>query len=254
MSGDLQDRVAIVTGASRGIGAAIARAMVAAGARVMLTYNQGQSEVEDVMAQCPPEQVEAISMDVSLREDVNRAFDAACEKWGDLDIVVNNAGYLKQTLFEEIDDDEWHKTVDINLQGVFLCTQAAERIFKSQEVEGRAIINITSVGGQMGGVKAPHYAASKAGVISMTKSTAKLFAPMGVRVNAIAPGFIKTDMYEHIIANTDIDEILASIPLGRVGLPEDVANAAVFLASDKSSFITGHVLNVNGGQYLGAGS
>lgn len=253
MSMDLQDKVVLVTGGSRGIGAAIVRAMVKQGARVLLTYHNRADAAADVMNTCAKDQVASVAMDVSNREDVEHAFEVLNQTWGQLDVVVNNAGYLKQTPFQDITDDEWHQTIDTNLQGVFLCSQIAGRIFERQN-RGGAVVNISSVGGQMGGTKAPHYAASKAAVISMTKSTAKLFAPLGVRVNAIAPGFIKTDMYDHIVAQNDVKAILASIPLARVGLPEDVAHAAVFLASDKASYITGHVLNVNGGQYLGSGS
>lgn len=253
MSMDLQDKVVLVTGGSRGIGAAIVRAMVEQGARVMLTYHNRADAAADVMNTCAKDQVASVAMDVANRKDVEHAFEVLHQTWGQLDVLVNNAGYLKQTPFQDITDDEWHQTIDTNLQGVFLCSQIAGRIFERQN-RGGAVVNISSVGGQMGGTKAPHYAASKAGVISMTKSTAKLFAPFGVRVNAIAPGFIKTDMYDHIVAQNDVQAILASIPLARVGLPEDVAHAAVFLASDKASYITGHVLNVNGGQYLGSGS
>lgn len=253
MAGDLDGKVVLVTGASRGIGAAIAREMSAQGAMVTLAYHAQEKAAQKVAAECNSGQVATVQMDVTSRSDVEKAFESVLEKWGRLDVLVNNAGFLKQTPFEDIDDDEWHKTIDTNLQGVFLCSQVGGAILQGQAMGG-AIVNITSVGGQMGGTKAAHYAAAKAAVISMTKSTAKLFAPDNVRVNAIAPGFIKTDMYEHIVANADVNEILASIPLARVGLPEDVANAAVFLASEKASYITGHILNVNGGLYIAAGS
>ncbi|MBF0246913.1 MAG: 3-oxoacyl-ACP reductase FabG [Alphaproteobacteria bacterium] len=253
----LKNKSALVTGASRGIGAAIAEALSACGANVMVAYKSRAEDAERVAASCRGGDSATVAMEVSSRDDVERAVDAVTKRWGRFDILVNNAGYLKQTPFADISDAEWAVTMDANLRGVFLCSQVAGAVFASQnaaEGGGGCIVNITSVGGQMGGTKAPHYAAAKAGVISLTKSTAKLLAPHGVRVNAIAPGFIKTDMYEHIIANTDVSEILASIPLGRVGLPGDVADAAAFLASDRASYITGHVLNVNGGMYLGAGS
>lgn len=247
----------LVTGASRGIGAAIALAMSAEGARVALTYQDNLLAAEEVSSQCTGETI-LVSLDVTRRESVESAINAVVKKWGSLDVLVNNAGYLKQQAFQTIDDADWSSTLDTNLKGVFLSTQAAARVFEEQlknsEVGAVSIINISSVGGQMGGTKAPHYAAAKAGVISMTKSAAKLLAPLGVRVNAVAPGFIKTDMYEQVLANSSETDILASIPLGYVGLPEDVADSVVFLASDKSRYITGHVLNVNGGAYLGAGS
>lgn len=252
MSALLMDKTVLVTGASRGIGAAIARAMSEEGARVAITYLGNADAAQSVADSCKGETL-VLALDVADRASVEEAIDTVTKQWGRLDVLVNNAGYLKQMPFAEIDNAEWERTLDTNLKGVFLCTQVIEKVFHAQSGDG-AIINITSVGGQIGGTKAPHYAAAKAGVISMTKSAAKLLAPQNVRVNAIAPGFIKTDMYEQIIAHTDVNEILATIPLGRVGLPENVADAAVFLASDKASYITGHVLNVNGGLFLGSGS
>lgn len=252
MSGLMMDKTVLITGASRGIGAAIARAMSKEGARVAITYLSNTDAARSVANSCEGETM-VLGLDVADLTSVKQAIEAVTKQWGRLDVLINNAGYLKQMPFTEIDDPEWERTLDTNLKGVFLCTQIADRYFQAQSGDG-AIINISSVGGQTGGTKAPHYAAAKAGVISMTKSAAKILAPHGVRVNAIAPGFIKTDMYEQIITHTDVDEILATIPMGRVGLPENVADAAVFLASDKASYITGHVLNVNGGLFLGSGS
>ncbi len=256
MTGLLAGKNVLVTGASRGIGAAIAQAMSAEGAKVALTYHEKAAAAEKVAAGCDGETM-LLALDVSSRASVEAAVAALVEQWGSLDVLVNNAGYLKQQPFQSIDEDEWSRTIDTNLKGVFLTSQIAAGQFETQAkngVMGGAIVNISSVGGQMGGTKAPHYAAAKAGVISMTKSAAKLLAPVGVRVNAVAPGFIKTDMYEQVLANSSEAEILAGIPLGYVGLPEDVADAVIFLASAKARYITGHVLNVNGGAYLGAGS
>lgn len=248
----LMNKVVLITGASRGIGAAIARAMSDEGARVAITYHANENAAKSVAVSCMGETM-VLALDVADRTSVDATIDLVTKHWGRIDVLVNNAGYLHQLPFADIDDTEWARTLDTNLKGVFLCTQVADKYFQEQCGDG-AIINITSVGGQMGGTKAPHYAAAKAGVISMTKSAAKLLAPHNVRVNAIAPGFIKTDMYEQIIAHTDVNEILDTIPLGHVGLPENVADAAVFLSSNKASYITGHVLNVNGGLYLGSGS
>ena len=256
--GLLDDKVAIVTGASRGIGAAIAEAFVREGAKVAICFNTNEDKARELAAQCGGETM-LVPLEVTERASVEAAFALVAEKWGRIDICVNNAGYLHQLPFLTIDDEEWDITIDTNLKGVFLCSQVAEKHFRAQAEDGHrggAVVNLSSVGGQIGGTKAPHYAATKSGVISLTKSCARLMADVGVRVNAIAPGFIKTDMYEHILANpeNDINEILASIPLGCVGLPEDVANAALYLASDMSSYVTGHVINVNGGVYLGSGS
>jgi len=194
----------------------------------------------------------AVQVDVCNRSDVKKMYEITCDRFGRIDILVNNAGILKQKPFIQITDEEWDHMLAVNLKGVFICTQEVVSFF-SQQQRG-CIINMTSVGGQMGGLNAPHYAAAKAGVISFTKSTARILAPMGVRVNAIAPGFIRTDMYDDIISRTPKSQINESILLGRPGEPEEIAHAALFLASDEALYITGHILNVNGGYYLGAGS
>lgn len=248
----LAGKTAVVTGGSRGIGAAICRACAGAGARVAVCYNTDANAADAVVSSLEGGGGYSVKMDVTQRSSVCQALDIIEKTSGIPDILVNNAGYLKQMPFADIDDAEWARTLDTNLKGVFLCAQV---IGETMCAKGRgSIINMTSVGGQMGGGKAPHYAASKAGVISMTKSLARLYSPRGVRVNAIAPGFIRTEMYDHILSKSDESDILASIPVGRVGEPHDVADAALFLASDQGSYITGHVLNVNGGLYLGAGS
>ncbi|MFV2055876.1 MAG: SDR family NAD(P)-dependent oxidoreductase [Thiohalomonadales bacterium] len=252
----LSGKNVMITGASRGIGAAIAQAMSAEGARVALTYHNNPVAAEKISSQCGGETL-VLALDVTSRLSIESAVSMFVTQWGHLDVLVNNAGYLKQQPLQSIDDDDWSRTIDTNLKGVFLVTQIAAQLFEAQAKESKgtfSIVNITSVGGQMGGTKAPHYAAAKAGVISLTKSAAKLLAPLGVRVNAVAPGFIKTDMYEQVLVNSSEAEILAGIPLGYVGLPDDVANSVIFLASEKARYITGHVLNVNGGAYLGAGS
>jgi NAD(P)-dependent dehydrogenase (short-subunit alcohol dehydrogenase family) len=250
----LQDKVAIVTGSSRGIGKAIAFAFAGAGAKVAVTYRNNAAPAQAVVDEILRNGAEAFTfaLDVCDREDVSGCFRSVAARYGNIDILVNNAGFLQQKPFHEITDEDWDTHLDINLKGVFICTQEISRYFQKQK--SGTIINITSVGGQIGGAKAPHYAAAKSGVISFTKSSAKILAPDGVRVNAIAPGFIRTDMYEDIVSRTSAAEINSQILVGRVGEPEEVAAAAVFLASAEAAYITGHVLNVNGGLHLGAGS
>ena len=244
MARRLTDKVALITGASRGIGAAIARTFVQEGARVVVTWNTNEGPARRLADQL--DHALAVHLDVTERSSIRSAVDAARERWGRLDVLVNNAGYLRQEPFDAITEESWDRTLDVNLKGVFLCTQECARAMP----EGGSIVNVSSVGGQFGGPKAPHYSASKAAVLSFTKSTARLFAPR-IRVNAIAPGFIRTDMYEDIVSRTSEAEILSAIPAGRVGEPEDVASAAAYLASEDSAFVTGQVLNVNGGQWMG---
>jgi 3-oxoacyl-[acyl-carrier protein] reductase len=250
----LLNKVAIVTGSSRGIGKAIAFRFARAGARVVITYNRQREAAQEGVRQIVAEGGDAWAtpLDVSSRRSIQEVFAACGERWGGIDILVNNAGCLKQEPFRKITDEAWDRTLAVNLKGVFISTQEVLPFFERKK--SGCIINITSVGGQMGGPKAPHYSAAKAGVISLTKSTARLLAPMGVRVNAIAPGFIRTDIYRDIVREEERSKVDDSILLGRVGEPEEVADAALFLASDESGYITGHVINVNGGCYLGAGS
>lgn len=252
--GRLAQKTALVTGSSRGIGQSIALRFAQEGAKVVVTYNTQEAmalRVCDELEQLGAETF-CTHLDVTIRSSVQQVLAKIMERWGRLDILVNNAGYLEQKPFATITDEDWDYTLAVNLKGCFICTQEAMKIFQLQR--SGCIINITSVGGQIGGDKAPHYAAAKAGVISLTKSTARLLAPRGVRVNAIAPGFIRTEMYADVISRTPESQINVGILLGRVGEPEEVAAAALFLASDEARYITGHVLNVNGGSYLGAGS
>ena len=250
----LENKTVVVTGSSRGIGKAIALEFARQGAKLVVTYNREAAQAEMVAQQILSDGGEAFTaqLDVCNRGSVRVVFAATHERYGHIDVLVNNAGFLEQKPFATITDEDWDYTMAVNLKGVFICIQEAMPFLERQRYG--CIINISSVGGQMGGDKATHYAAAKAGVISLTKSTARLFAPMGVRVNAIAPGFIRTDMYFDIVSRTDESQINAGILLGRVGEPEEVAAAASFLASDEACYITGHVLNVNGGSYLGAGS
>ena len=242
----LEDRIALITGSARGIGAGIARAFAAEGARVVITYRKEEKQASRLAEELGG--ALCLQLDVTSKASIDRVFEIVDDRLGSLDLLVNNAGYLVQEPFLEITEESYQRTLDTNLKGVFFCTQAAARRFES--AGSGAVINIASVGGQFGGPKAPHYSASKAAVIALTKSCARILGPMGVRVNAISPGFIRTEMIEHLLTGDDEKEIADSLPLARIGEVDDVGAAAVYLACDDSGFVTGHVLNVNGGQFM----
>lgn len=242
----LEGQVALVTGGSRGIGAAIVRAFAAEGARVAFTYRTGRAQADELLAEVPD--ALAIELDVRRSADVRRAVERVITELGTLDVLVNNAGWLQQKDFFEITDDDFAQAIDVNLKGPFIATQAAGRHFRTQN-KG-CIINVASVGGQLGGPKAPHYSAAKAALITFTRSSARLLAPYHVRVNAIAPGMVKTEMMAASVTRDGEDTLARQTLLGRLGEPTDISDAAVFLASDESAYITGQVLSVNGGQFL----
>jgi 3-oxoacyl-[acyl-carrier protein] reductase len=243
----LQDKVAIVTGASRGIGKAIALALATEGASVAVNYASSSTAAEAVVAEIIAMGGQAIALqaDVSQPEAVENFVKAVMEKWGKIDVLVNNAGITKDTLLLRMGLEEWQAVINLNLTGVFLCTKAVSKIMLKQK-SGR-IINIASVAGQMGNPGQANYSAAKAGVIGFTKTVAKEMAPRGITVNAVAPGFIATDMTEDMKA----DEILKFIPLGRYGQPEEVAGLVSFLAANPAAaYITGQTFNVDGGMVM----
>ncbi|MCG9893417.1 MAG: 3-oxoacyl-[acyl-carrier-protein] reductase [Thermosynechococcaceae cyanobacterium MS004] len=243
----LQGKVAIVTGASRGIGRAIALALAAEGASVAVNYASSEAAAAAVVAEAQALGSEAIALhaDVSDAAQVERLVAAVIEKWGRVDILVNNAGITKDTLLLRMDLAQWQSVIDLNLTGIFLCTKAIGKLMLKQR-SGR-IINIASVSGQVGNAGQANYSAAKAGVIGFTKSIAKEFAPRGITVNAVAPGFITTDMTDGLKA----DEILKLIPLGRYGQPEEIAGMVRFLAADPAAaYITGQTFNVDGGMVM----
>ncbi len=243
----LKDKVVLITGSSRGIGAAIARAIHAEGAKVAITYHERRESAMTLAAQLGDSA--CFRLDVRRWGDVRRAIVEIIAKWGRIDCLINNAGFLEQKDFFEIHEEDFDRTVDVNFKGLFQATQEAGRYFRDQR--SGCVVNIASVGGQIGGPKAPHYAAAKAAVIAFTKSAARILAPYHVRVNAVAPGFVRTEMIAKMLEKKSEAEFASAIPLGRIGEPEDVARAVVYLASDESAFVTGHVLNVNGGQWMG---
>jgi 3-oxoacyl-[acyl-carrier protein] reductase len=241
---NVAEQVAVVTGASRGIGRATALALAAAGAKVVVNYASSSTAADQVVAEIAAAGGEAIALqaDVSKSEQVDALLKATLDKWGRIDILVNNAGITRDTLLLRMKLDDWQAVIDLNLTGVFLCTQAASKIMLKQR-SGR-IINITSVAGQMGNPGQANYSAAKAGVIGFTKTVAKELASRNITVNAVAPGFIATDM----TSNLEAEAILKFIPLSRYGQPEEVAGMIRFLATDPAAlYITGQVFNVDGG-------
>jgi 3-oxoacyl-[acyl-carrier protein] reductase len=251
----LKDQVAIVTGASRGIGRAIALQLASQGAKVVVNYASSSTAAEEVVAEITATGGEAftegggeaiaLKADVSQSAQVDTLINTTLEKFQRVDILVNNAGITRDTLLLRMKLEEWQAVIDLNLTGVFLCTKAVSKIMLKQR-SGR-IINIASVAGQMGNPGQANYSAAKAGVIGFTKTVAKELSSRGITVNAVAPGFITTDMTSDIKA----EGILQYIPLGRFGKPEEIAGMVRFLASDPAAaYITGQVFNVDGGMVM----
>ena len=244
----LRDQVAVVTGGSRGIGRSVALALAAEGAKVVVNYASSSGAAEAVAAEIAQLGSEAITLqaNVAEAEQVDGLFHAVMEKWGRIDVLVNNAGIARDTLLLRMKLEDWQAVIDLNLTGVFLCTKAASKVMLKQR-SGR-IINLTSVVGEMGNPGQANYSASKAGVIGFTKTVAKEVASRGITVNAVAPGFIQTDMTADLKAG---EEILKLIPLNRYGQPEEVAGLVRFLAADPAAaYITGQIINIDGGMVM----
>jgi 3-oxoacyl-[acyl-carrier protein] reductase len=243
----LRDRVAIVTGGSRGIGRAIAIALATEGATVVVNYARSSSAADAVVSEITAAggQAIAVQADMSKSDEVDALIKTTIEQCSRVDILVNNAGITRDTLLLRMKPEDWQAVIDLNLTGVFLATRAVAKIMLKQK-SGR-IVNIASVAGQMGNPGQANYSAAKAGVIGFTKTIAKELASRGVTVNAVAPGFIATDMTKDLKA----DDILKFIPLGRYGQPEEVAGMVRFLAADPAAaYITGQTFNVDGGMVM----
>lgn len=243
----LKDKVAIVTGAGRGLGKGIAFKLAAEGAKIAV------SDIDEVSAAKVCKEIEdlggraiAVKTNIAVKEDVDALFKVTAEKLGEIDILVNNAGINRDGMLHKMSLEQWDQVIAVNLTGTFYCTQTAAKVMRERQY-GR-IINISSAS-WLGNIGQANYAASKAGVVGLTKTAARELASKNVTVNAICPGFIDTDMTRGVPQKV-WDIMISKIPAGRAGKPEDVANLIAFLASDEASYITGEVINVGGGMVL----
>lgn len=241
-----ENKTAVVTGGSRGIGRAICLELAKKGANVVVNYSGSEQKALDVVAEIEALGARAIAVqaDVSNVESVDALMKQALETFGSIDILVNNAGITRDNLLMRMKEAEWDDVIDTNLKGVFLCTKAVTRQMMKQRA-GR-IINISSIVGVSGNAGQANYVAAKAGVIGLTKTTAKELANRNILVNAIAPGFITTEMTDALPEDLKA-AMLQQIPLARLGQPEDIAKAVVFLASEETSYITGQTIHIDGG-------
>lgn len=241
-------RTAVITGASGGIGTAIALAFAGEGCNVVLQYNKGKDKAEALAEKIQKEYgmiALPVQADISSSQSVKSFFDEVEAKLSNVDVLVNNAGIAQQKLFTDITDEDWHRMIGTNLDGVFYCSREVLKRFMIKNHSG-VILNISSMWGQAGASCEVHYSAAKAGVIGLTKALAKEVGLSNIRVNCIAPGVVMTDMMKSFDEQT-INELKEEAPLNMLGQPEDIAQTAVFLCSDKANFITGQVLGVNGG-------
>lgn len=246
---ELSEKVALVTGASRGIGRAIALKLAANGAKVAINFAGNVAKAEDVKNEIAANGGEALLVQGNIAdfEKVSDIVKKVVDTWGRIDILVNNAGITRDNLLLKMSENDFDEVIATNLKGVFNCTKAVTRLMMKQH-NGK-IVNMSSVVGIMGNAGQANYSAAKAGIIGFTKSSAKEFAPRGITVNAIAPGFIATDMTDAIPEKIKTG-LIEKIPMGRIGNPEDVANAVMFLVSEKSAYITGQVICVDGGMAM----
>jgi len=246
---ELEGRVSLVTGASRGIGKAIALKLASLGSKVAVNYREREAEansvIEAIAGQGGAEAI-AIKADVADTEAVKAMVEQVTDRWGTIDILVNNAGITRDTLVLRMGDKDWDEVIDTNLRGAYLCTKFALRSMIRQR-RGR-IINISSIAGVMGNPGQSNYAASKGGLIAFTKSVAREIGSRNITVNAVAPGFIATEMTDKLPSERK-ESVLAIIPLQRFGEPEDVAELVAFLASEKAGYITGQVICIDGGGF-----
>ena len=248
----LEGKVALVTGAGRGgrgIGRSIALELAREGADIVIT-DYAPENAEAVAAEVKSEtkrRALAVQGNVAVWEDVQRMFDAAIAEFGRVDILVNNAGITRDKLILRMSEEDWDAVVDINLKGTFFCTKAAAKIMLKQE-SGK-IVNIASVMGLVGNAGQANYSASKAGIIALTKTTAKELGSRGITVNAVAPGFIQTVMTEALPQELR-DQMLTQVPLRRLGTPEDVAKVVLFLSTEESAYVTGQVISIDGGLFM----
>lgn len=245
----LKGKCAVVTGAAKGIGKAIALKLASLGVNIVLNYRSSEDKAIETEKEILSLGVEVLRIkgDISKANDVENLIDCAKKKFGKIDIMVNNAGITKDTLLLRMKEEDFDSVINVNLKGVFNCLKAITPVMVKQK-EGK-IINLSSVVGLVGNAGQVNYAASKAGVIGMTKSLAKEIGSRGITVNAVAPGFIETDMTD-VLGDRFKEEAKKSIPLKRLGKAEDVAEVVAFLASDSANYITGQVIHVDGGMVM----
>ncbi|KAB2954445.1 3-oxoacyl-[acyl-carrier-protein] reductase [Heliorestis acidaminivorans] len=245
----VDQRVVLVTGASRGIGRAVALRFAEEGYAVVVNYMGNEEKAREVVEQIEAKggQAIAIKADVSKQEEVEALLQELLNRFGRIDVLVNNAGITRDNLLMRLKENDWDAVMNTNLKGVYLCSKAIAKVMMKQR-QGR-IVNLTSVIGQIGNAGQSNYAAAKAGVIGFTKSLARELASRNITVNAVAPGFIVTDMTDKLPEELR-NNMIQAIPLSRFGQPEDVANVVVFLASEQSAYITGQTINVDGGMVM----
>lgn len=243
----MNDKVAFVTGGSRGIGKAVAQALIGAGYKTAIGYHQhkilDEAIVADRIRTLP------VHIDVSSEASVRRAISAVETTLGVVDILVNNAGIAQMKPFPEISDQDWEKMLSVNLLGAVRCARAVLPGMIGKRF-GR-IVNISSVGGQCGGIYQVHYAAAKAALINFTRSMARIYSRDGITCNAVAPGLVETDMIAQEMNTAEASKRVEGIPMGRLGSAEEVASAVAYLCSDSAGYISGQTINVNGGMYFG---
>jgi 3-oxoacyl-[acyl-carrier protein] reductase len=244
----LEGKVALVTGAAQGIGRAVALLLARNSADIVISdINLGKAEETAKEVEAIGRRALALKANVASLDEVEHMIEAILERFGQIDILVNNAGIARDKLILRMTEEDWDAVLNVNLKGTFNCTKVVIRHMSKQR-RGK-IVNIASVVGEMGNVGQANYSASKAGVIGFTKTVAREFAQRGINVNAIAPGYIETPMTEALPEKAK-EELKRIIPMERLGQPDDIAEAVLFLVSDSSNYITGHVLNVNGGIYM----
>ena len=245
----LKGKCAVVTGAAKGIGKAIALKLASSGVNIVLNYRSSEDKAIETEKEILSLGVEVLRVkgDISKPNDVENLIDSAKKKFGKIDIMVNNAGITKDTLLLRMKEEDFDSVINVNLKGVFNCLKAITPVMVKQK-DGK-IINLSSVVGLVGNAGQVNYAASKAGVIGMTKSLAKEIGSRGITVNAVAPGFIETDMTD-VLGDKFKEEAKKNIPLKRLGKAEDVAEVVAFLASDSANYITGQVIHVDGGMVM----
>ena len=243
-------KVVVITGGSKGIGRAVAFKFAEIDAKIIIVYHADDVASSDTLKMLSQKGIEAEShkIDVSNLADVQDLFKEILSKYGKVDVLINNAGITRDNLFVRMSEDEWDMVMQVNLKSVYNCTRTIVRSMIKRR--GGRIISVSSVVGQMGNAGQANYAASKAGIIGLTKSLAREVAGRGITVNAVAPGFIDTEMTA-VLSDKVKESMLRQIPMGRIGSPEDIAETVYWLSSDAAGYITGQVIHVNGGMYLG---